>query len=292
MQDAVTLEQLSEAHDSPVFSSDGQMIGDLGAIYYDKETGVPEWIGVETGFIATKRLLVPVRGARVEADGVHIAFTKAQVLATPDVGGEEISEDTERELLAYYGIEHSTPPVSADEPLAPGLDEEFAPPLEAESDTRTMDRFADVDEAEAILGESELVASDAAPQAALAADSDNAVTRAEEELIVGKREVEAGRLRLRKWVETEPVEVEVTLQRETARIRREPITDPDAAPAEIGEAEIELSLRAEQPVVHKQTVAKERIVVEKEVETELERITDEVRKERVEIEGDNVDIDR
>ena len=289
MQDAVTLEQLSEAHDSPVFSSDGEMIGDLGAIYYDKETGVPEWIGVETGFIATKRLLVPVRGARVEADGVHIAFTKAQVLATPDVGGEEISEETERELLAYYGIEHSAPPADVEQPPAP-MDE---------TDTRTMDRVADVEEAEGFLGgrdvvDEDLVASDLSPELepVVAADANNAVTRAEEELVVGKREVEAGRLRLRKWVETEPVEVEVELQRETARIRREPITDPSATPAEIGEAEIELALRAEEPVVHKQTVAKERIVVEKEVETELERITDQVRKERVEIEGDNLDIER
>jgi len=287
MQDAVTLEQLSEAHDSPVFSSDGQMIGDLGAIYYDKETGVPEWIGVETGFIATKRLLVPVRGARVEADGVHIGFTKAQVLATPDIGGDEISEDTERELLAHYGIEHSEPPPEAVEPAPADFVEE--------PETRTMERVAAVDEAEAILDEPEpepVAATESGlVPAAPAIDSDHAVTRAEEEIIVGKREVEAGRLRLRKWVETEPVEVEVTLQRETARIRREPITDPSSAPVEIGEAEIELALRAEEPVIRKQTVAKERIVVEKEVETELERISDEVRKERVEIEGDNVDLD-
>jgi uncharacterized protein (TIGR02271 family) len=111
------------------------------------------------------------------------------------------------------------------------------------------------------------------------------VVRAEEELRVGTRETEAGRLRLHKWVETEQVEVPVELRREKARVTREPV-DRSVSDQEIGNEQIEVTLREEKPVVEKETVAKERIGLEKDVTTERETVADEVRKERVEVEGD------
>jgi uncharacterized protein (TIGR02271 family) len=116
-------------------------------------------------------------------------------------------------------------------------------------------------------------------------DDATSITRSEEELQVGKREVEAGRARLRKWVETEPVDMDVELKRETARVTREPI-DQAVSDAEIGEEEVEVGLRQEEAVVQKQTVAKERVGIEKDVDTARETVSDEVRKERVEIDGD------
>lgn len=122
------------------------------------------------------------------------------------------------------------------------------------------------------------------PQAGVT-DGEGSVTRSEEELRVGKRETEAGRARIRKWVETEPVETDVELRRETARVVREPVNEPVSG-AEIGEDQVEVGLRAEEPVVEKRTVAKERIGLEKDVQTERETVADQVRKERVEVEGD------
>ena len=117
------------------------------------------------------------------------------------------------------------------------------------------------------------------------ATEEGEIVRTEEELRVGKRETEAGRARLRKWVETEPVQADVELRRETARVTREPIDQPVSG-AEIGEQEVEVPLREEEAVVGKETVAKERIGLEKDVEVERETVTDEVRKERVDVEGD------
>ena len=111
------------------------------------------------------------------------------------------------------------------------------------------------------------------------------VTRAEEELQVGKRQVDAGSVRLRKRVETEPVAADVELQRETARVTREQIDQP-VGDAELGEDEVEVPLRAEEPVAQKRKVAKERVAVEKNVETDTATVRDEVRKERVDVEGD------
>ena len=118
-----------------------------------------------------------------------------------------------------------------------------------------------------------------------AGEREGAVTRHEEELRVGKRDVETGRARLRKWVETQPVSEDVELRRETARVTREPIDRPAAA-GEIGDEEIAVPLRAEEAVVEKETVAKERIGLEKDVEAERETVGGEVRKERVDVEGD------
>jgi uncharacterized protein (TIGR02271 family) len=120
--------------------------------------------------------------------------------------------------------------------------------------------------------------------------TDEAMTRSEEELRVGTREREAGRVRLRKRVETEPVSETVTTRHETARVEREPITDANVDRAmsgpEISEEEHEMRLTAEEAVVEKQTVPKERVRLEKDVVEEDETITDELRKERIEAEGD------
>jgi len=121
-------------------------------------------------------------------------------------------------------------------------------------------------------------------------DEDASLVRSEEELAVGKREVEAGRVRIRKWVETEPVQVEVELKREKASITREP-ADASMPAGTIGDGveETEVVLREEQAVVSKETVAKERVSVETDVVSESETVTDEVRKERIEVDGDAVD---
>lgn len=113
------------------------------------------------------------------------------------------------------------------------------------------------------------------------------VTRHEEELQVGKEERAAGSVRLRKWVETEPVALDVELQRETARVVREDIDEPVSNDERaFGNEEVEVRLRAEEPVAAKRTVAKERVGIEKDVQTQTDTIHDDVRKERVDVEGD------
>jgi uncharacterized protein (TIGR02271 family) len=121
-------------------------------------------------------------------------------------------------------------------------------------------------------------------------EADEAMTRSEEEVRVGTAERERGRARLRKWVETEQVDETVPVRRETARVEREPITDENVDDAtsgpEISESEHEVTLHEEEPVVEKRTVPKERVRLEKDTETDEEQVSETVRKERVEQEGD------
>jgi uncharacterized protein (TIGR02271 family) len=123
-----------------------------------------------------------------------------------------------------------------------------------------------------------------------AGTGDDAMTRSEEELQVGTETRERGRARLRKYVTTETQQVTVPVQREEVRVEREPITDAnlDAAtsgPA-ISEEEHEVTLREEEVVVDKRAVPKERVRLDTETVTDERQVSEEVRKEQIEVDGD------
>jgi uncharacterized protein (TIGR02271 family) len=120
--------------------------------------------------------------------------------------------------------------------------------------------------------------------------TDEAMTRSEEELKVGKAERERGRARLRKYVVTEEVQRTIPVQREEVRLEREPITDGNVDQAldgpEISEEEHEVVLHEEEPVVEKRTVPKERVRMEKDSVTDEAQVSEQVRKEQIEADGD------
>src|SRR5918998_1498313 len=120
--------------------------------------------------------------------------------------------------------------------------------------------------------------------------TDDAMTRSEEELHVGTAQRERGRARLRKYVVTEQVQQTVPVQREEVRVEREPITEGNVDQAvsgpEISEEEHEVVLHEEQPVVEKRAVPKERVRMDKETVTEDQTVSEQVRKERIEADGD------
>ena len=120
--------------------------------------------------------------------------------------------------------------------------------------------------------------------------TDDAMTRSEEELRVGTAERERGRARLRKYVVTEEVQQTVPVRREEVRLEREPITDANVDDAvagpEISEEEHEVTLHQEEIVTEKRAVPKERVRMTKDTVTDEETVSDEVRKERIEVEGD------
>jgi uncharacterized protein (TIGR02271 family) len=113
------------------------------------------------------------------------------------------------------------------------------------------------------------------------------MTRSEERLHVGTERVETGRARLRKYIVTENVQTTVPVSREEIRVEREPITDAnrDAATSgpDLSEEEHEVTLTAERPVIGKETVPVERVRLGKETTTEERQVTDQVRKEQIEL---------
>jgi uncharacterized protein (TIGR02271 family) len=120
--------------------------------------------------------------------------------------------------------------------------------------------------------------------------TDDAMTRSEEELRVGTERRESGRVRLRKYVVTETEQRTVPVRREEVRVEREPITEGNADQAldgpEISEEEHEVVLHEERPVVDKEVVPKERVRLETDEHTDEETVSEELRKEHVETDGD------
>jgi len=116
------------------------------------------------------------------------------------------------------------------------------------------------------------------------------MTRSEEQLKVGTEQVETGRARLRKHVVTEQQTVTVPVSREEVRVEREPITDANrdqaVAGPDISEEEHEVVLTEERPVVQKEAVPVERVKLAKESVTEDHQVSEQVRKEQIETEGD------
>ncbi|MGI5131769.1 DUF2382 domain-containing protein [Pseudonocardia sp. CA-107938] len=111
---------------------------------------------------------------------------------------------------------------------------------------------------------------------------DDGMTRSEERLRVGTERTETGRVRLRKYVVTENQQVTVPVSHEEVRVEREPIRDGEHR-GRIGDEQQEVTLHAERPVVDKDVEAVERVRLGTETVTEDRTVSEEVRKERIEV---------
>ena len=118
------------------------------------------------------------------------------------------------------------------------------------------------------------------------AGGDGAMTRSEEELhVVGTERVPAGRARLRKYIVVEEVQVTVPVRREELRVEFDvdasAISDGIASGPPLTDNEVhEVTLYAEEPVVEKRVVPRERVRVAKQTVIEERVVTDELRKEQ------------
>ena len=106
----------------------------------------------------------------------------------------------------------------------------------------------------------------------------------EEQVKVGKRQVEAGGVRLRKVIRTETVNQPVELQREEIVIERVPASgEAHAGTSEFQQEDIFIPLRREEAIVEKETRVREEVRVSKKAQTERQNISQQVRREDVEV---------
>ncbi len=108
---------------------------------------------------------------------------------------------------------------------------------------------------------------------------------AEERLTIGKRLVNRGGTRIRRFVVETPVEEQVTLHEEKVSIERRPVTDGrPVSNADFTDKVIGATATAEEAVVGKTARVVEEISLRKEAVERVETVRDTVRKEEVEIE--------
>jgi uncharacterized protein (TIGR02271 family) len=108
----------------------------------------------------------------------------------------------------------------------------------------------------------------------------------EEELRVGKREVEGGGVRVRTRVLERPVEEVVRLREERVNVERRPVNRAltDADLRAFREGEFELRERSEEAVVGKTARVVEEVAINKEVGERTETVRDTVRSTDVDVE--------
>ncbi|GAB4025579.1 YsnF/AvaK domain-containing protein [Spirosoma gilvum] len=121
----------------------------------------------------------------------------------------------------------------------------------------------------------------------LGTNRDQTINVINEELAVGKREVETGGVRVRSRIVERPVEESIRLREERVIVQRNPVNRPATA-ADLNafqEGEISITEHAEVPVVSKTANVVEEISVGKDVTEREEVIHDTVRNTEVDVEN-------
>jgi len=238
----------------------GQNIGKVGQVYLDNETGRPNWVTVKTGWFGTSESFVPLDAATVDGDTIRVPYDKDMIKGAPhNEVGVPLSESDERELYRYYSLGDGDSYYTGTDTGTVG--------------TGTVD--TDVERATGTTG-------------TRTGTGGEYLTRSEEQLHVGTEKVQTGRARLRKYVVTENQTVTVPVSHEEVRLVREPVQPGDTTgESTIGEDSADVTLTEERVVVNKETVPVEKVRLDTETVTEQQEVTEAVRKEQVELDGDS-----
>lgn len=136
-------------------------------------------------------------------------------------------------------------------------------------------------------GSSGLGATGTTRTSTLSAGGEEVIPVVEEELRIGKRDVNNGRVRVRSYVTETPVSEQVSLRDERVSIERRPVDRPlTGTEAAFQDREIEAEEHSEQAVVAKEARVTEEIALRKQSDVRQETVSDTVRKTEVEVEDE------
>jgi uncharacterized protein (TIGR02271 family) len=228
-------------------------IGKLDCLWSD-HTGEPAFMGVHTGWIFGKTHVVPAQSATVSerSQKIRLPYEKDKVKDAPAFeSGSELDEAKEWEVCTYYGLTTGQ--------RWTGQSERRQGARETRPSTEQREKKGTAQEA--------------------------TIKLSEEELKVGKREVEAGGVRLRKIVRTETVNQPVQLKREEIVIERVPAGQQGTSgQAAFSGEEVYIPLRREEVVIEKEARVREEVRVRKQSQTDEQQVSENVRREDLEIE--------
>ena len=268
------------------YDSDGDKIGSVGEVYLDDQTSQPAWVTVNTGLFGTSESFVPLEGARVEGEDLHLPYTKAKIKDAPRQDADKhLDVEQEEALYRYYGLSNGGTTHEGDRRDFDGRD--------AAGTAGTAGYAAghhDHDAKERVEGRADEARADhefrneERDERNLERD-ENGVVLHEERLNVAKERREAGKARLRKYVVTEQQQVDVPVTREEVHVTREPVNERVDGNVQLGEETQTVTLHEERPVVDKETVATERVGLDVDQVQETQRVQAEVGHEEVRVEN-------
>lgn len=125
-------------------------------------------------------------------------------------------------------------------------------------------------------------------------DGEQVIPVIEEKLVVGKREVERGGVRVRSYVTEKPVHEQVRLREEHVNVERRPVDQrvDNMQGDAFRERSIELTERSEEAVVGKEARVVEEVVVSKSATERTQDVSDTVRRTDVDVENIGTDTTR
>ncbi|WP_210481152.1 DUF2382 domain-containing protein [Naasia sp. SYSU D00948] len=270
-------DQIDRLNGATVVDADGDKIGTVGQVFVDANDGHPSWVTVRTGLFGAKETFVPLDEATSEGDTLRVHYDKATVKDAPRIDTDSaLSPEEEDELYRYYNLSSSETSTHS------GTDY---------TDTTGLGTGTGYTDA-GTTGYADTTSQVGGPgHDTSGPNTDEAMTRSEERLNIGTERVQTGRARLRKYIVTENQTVTVPVEREEVRLEREPITDANAGAAldgpALSEEEHEVTLTEERPVVNKETVPVERVRLDTETVTENRQVSEEVRKEQIDFDGES-----
>jgi len=270
-----------------VQDSDGGKIGKVTDVYLDDQTSKPEWAAVKTGMFGGHVSLVPLANASFDGEALKVPYDKDQVKNAPHQDpAQELSPQQEAEIFDHYGVAYGGDTVTA---KTGGQGQQDSAQTGNKRQTR--------DEGKQESGQRAGSGGDREGQTGgpghdtSGENTDKAMTRSEEQLHVGTEQGHGGTARLRKHIVTEDVTKTVPVRHDEVKVTREPITDANRGDAmggsELSEEEHEVNLRAEKPVVTKETVPVERVKLGTETVTEEHTVNETVGKEQIEMDDES-----
>ena len=238
-----------------VRGKDGVTLGRVRDLLIDRKAMKVRYLDVTLDrnlFEADRRALIPVGVTSLDddADVVRADVSAESLSSIPPYEGEGVTREYESSLAASYGGSAAS--------KARG-DKDFY------DDERYDER--------GLFGRNR--------RDAKSTDHEARLTLAEEQLKVGKREVDSGAAYVRKTVETEHVRENVPVRHEELRVERNALDADAATDVQIGADEIRIPLVREELVVEKRAVPVEEVVLRKEVVTEDQTVEADLRRERL-----------
>lgn len=240
----ISKEQVPEVIGTTVYGVDRQKVGKVGHVFFDDQSGNPEFATVRTGMFGGRESVVPLERAELVQGELSVPYDVQQVKDAPTVDVEEghLPEQEEARLYRHYGMSYTQPTgvVGDDRPT----EARRAGPTTDEGMTRSEEQLR-VGKESVETGRARL--------------RKYVVTEEVQQTVpVTREEVR---------VEREPITEE---------------SRGAAAGRGIGEEEQEVTLHEERPVVSKEEVPVERVRLTKDTRTEQEQVSERLRKEQVE----------
>lgn len=222
----------------------------------DVEEVQPHYLTVSKGFFFPSEKYVPVSAiTNVDGERVYVNASKAEI---DNLGWDTVPTDT---TTSY-------------------------------TDTTTTDRgYTDTMDTTRGVGMTDVQGTAGYTRGTDVDDDDVEVTLSEEELSVNTREVERGRVIVRKGVRSEQQTVNVPIREEEVHVNRRTVDGEYGGnvPADaFQDTQVEVPLRGEEVDVTKQARVREVVEIDKDVVERTEQVTDTVRREEVFVEGDDV----